>query len=82
MAHDKDLNLIPLMLSDLIRVAQAEFDKCGDVPVFVETCMPGYEFNEDHSFPVSDPPRVKSVSALQSYWRGKFSRAFVLDGGG
>lgn len=80
MAHDKDGNLLPLMVSDLIRIAQAALDEHGDVPVWVETCVPGYEFNEEHSLPVSDPPTVTSARSLSSYWPGKFSRAFVLDG--
>ena len=81
MAHDKDGNLLPLMLSDLIRVAQAALDAHGDVPVWVETCMPGYEHNEDHSLPVSDPPTVTYARSLSGYWEGKYSQAFVLEAG-
>ena len=80
MAHDKDGNLLPMMLSELIKVAQKVFDEQGDMPVGLETCVPGYEFNEEHSLPVSGPPTVTRPRWLDSYWIGKFQRAFVLDG--
>lgn len=80
MAHDKDGNLTPLMLSDLIRIAHAALAEHGDVPVWIETCVPGYEFNEEHSVPVSDAPTVIAARSLRSYWPGQFARAFVLEG--
>jgi hypothetical protein len=77
---DKDGNLVPLMLSDLIRIAQAALTEHGDVPVWVETCVGGYEYNEEHSLPVSDPPMVTRARSLGAYWPGKFSQAFVIEG--
>lgn len=79
MAYDKDGNLLPLMLSDLIRIAQAALDEHGDLPVWVETCVPRREFNEEHSLPVSDPPTVIHPLSLSSYWPEQFSLAFVLN---
>ncbi len=80
MAHDKDGNLLPFMLSDLIRIAQEQLEEHGDMPVGLETCVPGYEFNEEHSLPVSGPPIVGEPRWMKDYWPGKFQHAFVLDG--
>jgi hypothetical protein len=80
MAHDKDGNLLPMMLSDLIKDAQATLDEYGDMPVGLETCVSGYEFNEEHSLPASGPTTVISPRWLRSHWIGKFQCAFVLDG--
>ena len=80
MAHDEHGKLLPMMLSELIIAANKALDEHGDMPVGLETCMPGYEFNEEHSLPVSGPPTVTSPRWLQSYWIGQFNRAFVLDG--
>jgi hypothetical protein len=80
MAHDKDGNLLPLMLSELIRVAQEALATHGDMPVWVETCVVGSEYNEWHRLPVSDPPEVTVAHSHNRYWPGKFPRAFVLDG--
>lgn len=80
MAHDKDGNLLPLMLSDLIRVAQAALQQHGDIPVWVQTTVAGYERDVCHSVPASDPPEVGRGRSMDRYWPGRFDRAFVIDG--
>lgn len=80
MATDKDGNLKALMLSDLVRVAEKALKRYGDMPVGIETCVPGYEYNEAHSLPVSDAPTVGKPGWMNSYWIGKFDKAFVIDG--
>ena len=72
--------LLPFMLSDLILAAQKALSEYGDMPIGVETCVPGYEYNEEHSLPVSDPPAVVRPSWIEEYWIGKFKLAFVLSG--
>ena len=80
LATDAEGNLKPLMLSDLVRIAQAALATHGDMPVGVETCEAGYEFNENHSMPVSDAPTVSAPRWIKSYWIGRFTKAFTLDG--
>jgi len=80
MAQDNDGNLTPLMLSDLIKIAQEAIKIHGDMPVGVETCVAGYDTNEEHSLPVSDTPNVTRPDWIKKYWIGKFQMAFVLDG--
>lgn len=80
MAFEADGSLKPLMLSDLIRVAQQALQEHGDMPVGVETCVIGYEYTADQSAPVSDEPTVSTPSWLDCYWIGRFKQAFVLDG--
>ena len=80
MATDEHGNLKPLMLSDLLRAATEALKEHGDMPVGIETCVPGYEYNEEHSLPVSDTPTVGNPRWMDSYWRGKFVKAFVIDG--
>jgi len=80
MATDEQGNLKPLMLSDLVRIATQAFKEHGDMPVGVETCVARYEYNEEHSLPVSDTPTVGHPRWMGSYWIGKFKKAFVIDG--
>lgn len=80
MATDEDRNLKPLMLSDLVKIATAALEEHGDMPVGVETLVPGYEFNEEHSLPVSDAPSVRRPRWMDSYWQGRFTKAFCIDG--
>lgn len=80
MATDEDGNLKPLMLSDLVRIATETIKEHGDMPVGVETYAPGYEYNEEHSLPVSDEPGVRHLRWMRSYWVGRFTKAFCIDG--
>ena len=80
MSHDKEGNLLPMMLSELSKTVQEALDEHGDMPVGVETYVLGYSYNEDHRLPVSGPPEVISPSWLGSYWKGEFKQAFVLYG--
>ena len=80
MVFDSEGKLLPFMLSDLIKIAQQALTEHGDMPTGVYTCYPGYEHNEEHSFPVSDPPSVTNPNWLRSYFGGKFKKSFVLEG--
>lgn len=80
MAHDKDGNLLPLMLSDLVKIAQEILTEHGDMPVSVITCVPGYEYNEEHNLPVSDKPSMTKPKWIKSYWPGQFVGAFTIEG--
>ena len=73
-------NLIPLMLSEIVKAAVESLEKYGDMPVGVETCVPGYEYNEEHSLPVSAIPVVDQPEWLSSYWRRGFTKAFIFRG--
>jgi hypothetical protein len=65
-----DDRMTPLRLSELIRAAQAALAEHGDVPVWVETLVPGYERNEYHRMPAGDAPRVMKVPAAREYGFG------------
>ncbi len=80
MATDEHGNLKPLLLSDLIRTATEVLQEHGDMPVGIETYVAGHEYNEEHRLPVSDAPTVGNPRWMDSYWRGKFDKAFVIDG--
>ena len=83
MAIDKNGNLKPLMLSDLMRVAQEQFTLHGDMIVWVETVVAGYEHNEIHSCPVSNDPTVdcKNKAKENSCWIDKeYKKSFVIEG--
>jgi len=83
MAQDEQGNLKPLMLSELILIAQKSLLEYGDMIVWVETSEAGYEFNEEHSQPVSDPPEVigGNIAKKKSYWDNEnYQNAFVISG--
>lgn len=80
MRTDENGVLIPLMLSELITLAQIVFNENGDMPVGVETCVSAYDDNEYHSLPVSVLPLIKTPRWTLDYWPGKFNQAFVIEG--
>lgn len=81
MAQDDQGNLKPLMLSELIAIAQKALATHGDMPVGVCTCVPGYDDNEEHNLPVSDPPCVEHMRWMSSYWIDRnYKKAFSISG--
>ncbi len=81
MAQDEHGNLKPLMLSELIAAAQKALSEHGDMPVGVETCVPGYEYNVEHNLPVSDLPCVEQMRWMSSYWIDRnYQKAFSISG--
>jgi hypothetical protein len=83
MATDNEGNLKPLMLSELIIAAQKAIDIHGDMIVWVETMVAGYEYNEEHSLPVSDIPEVdnRNLAKQNGYWQdNEYIKSFIIQG--
>lgn len=73
-------NLKPLMLSDLIKVAQKAIEDHGDMPVGIEACIDFCGHNQYIGLPVSDDPCVSHPKWIGGYWDGAYGSVFVLDG--
>lgn len=80
--HDAKGNLLPMMLSELIEAAQDALREHGDMLVWTEGCIPGYDDNQEYSVPV-EQLRVdrQNIARRSSYWiDDKLQNAFVLIG--
>lgn len=83
MAHDKDGNLWPLMLSELIAAAQETLAKHGDMPCWVTTADHGYDDTERHSVPIGYAPRMETSGPWRDgggWWHNGYKTAFVIHG--
>ena len=83
MTHDKDGNLVPLMLSQLIATAQAALDTHGDMICWLEASDLGYDDTIEISVPLSTAPEVvnRNVAKSRSYWLDQdFPKTFVISG--
>jgi hypothetical protein len=70
----------PLMLSELIQVAQKVLVERGDMPVGLDTWTPlCNDPDYIHILPASGVPSVNAPAWLNNYWIGKFKRAFVIN---
>lgn len=83
MAHDKDGNLWPLMLSELITAAQEALAEHGDMVVWVEASRHGYDDTEVTTVPVGYPPIVdcSNLSERKHYWPDRgYVKTFIVSG--
>lgn len=83
MTIDENGILKPLMLSELVALATAALAQYGDMIVWVETAVAGYEYNEYHSVPVSRAPYVNTDNLCTSkgYWHDQqYDKAYVILG--
>ena len=71
----------PYMLSELIKFAQQILLEEGDMIVWAETTVHGYDDNEVHSVPVGYPPEIRVNPNLHGFWeKENYGKAFVVHG--
>ena len=80
---DKEGNLCPLMLSNLIAIAQTALAKYGDMPVWVHASSFRHDDIITVVSPVSESPIVNETNLSRIYnyldWAEKYRLSFVIE---